>query len=519
MRLAMPTPNFSEPDFEPTYDPETGLPAEGATHVLICGEQGSRVQLIKEVVVEGGAQPLEAMDSSVLTRLAELQCFVALIGFTDCPAANSPALKDVRALVNSGLIVMCYADHARTWPLRGRCNVLLAGAFTLFDSAVPEFSQDLNRALTEVLRLQRGRRDNEARRKSEMKKLGVVGESRMMRSIFRWVEKASALSDLPALITGETGTGKELIVNAIHRLDHKRSTGPLVALNCGAITAGVAESELFGHRRGAFTGADRHRKGLIRAADGGVLFLDEIGDLDCALQSKLLRVLQENRVLGVGEDRELPVNVRVIAATNRNLEGMVERGAFRDDLFHRLNILSVHIPALRQRPADLKPLVQHFVEKHRTLRNGTRLPVEPEFIEALAQLELPGNAREVENIVRRALVNKITDSPLGLADLAPEVLQKIAEQKVESQLPDESAGTDNEPERSPFLTAGTDYDASLFKLLQLNQGSLARTLQECERVLIAGALECSHGKQSSAAKLLGITPRSVYNKLRKHGLR
>ena len=515
----MPTPNFSSSDFEVTYDPETGSSEEGAFHVLICEEQRSRVQLISRVVVEGGAQPLQATDSFTLTKLASLQCFIALVGFADCPAANSPALNEVRALVNSGLIVMCYADHVRTWPLRTRCNVLLAGAFMLFDSAEPEFSQDLNRALTEVLRLQRGRRDEEATMKSEMKKFGVVGESRMMRSIFRWVEKASALSDLPALITGETGTGKELIVNAIHRLDRKRCTGPLVALNCGAITAGVAESELFGHRRGAFTGAERHRKGLIRAADGGILFLDEIGDLDCALQSKLLRVLQENRVLGVGEDQELPVNVRVIAATNRNLEGMVGCGAFRDDLFHRLNILSVHIPALRQRPADLKPLVQHFVEKHRNLWSGTRLSVEPEFIEALTQLELPGNAREVENIVRRALVNKITDSPLSLSDLPPEVLGKIAEQRSESQFSDAPAGADDGPERLRFVAASADYDASLFKLLQLNQGSLTRTLQECERVLIAAALEHSHGNQTSMAKLLGITPRSVYNKIRKHGLR
>ncbi|HMJ26409.1 MAG TPA: sigma 54-interacting transcriptional regulator, partial [Pyrinomonadaceae bacterium] len=244
----MPTPNFSNLASEPTYDLQTGSSDEGAFHVLICEEQRSRVQMIKRVVVEAGARPLQVMDSSILTKLPELQCFVALIGFADCPAANSPALNEVRALVNSGLIVMCYADHVRTWSLRGRCNVLLAGAFTLFDSAVPEFSQELNCALTEVLRLQRGRRAEEARMNSEMKKLGVVGESRMMRSIFHWVERASNLSDLPALITGETGTGKELIVNAIHRLDRKRSTGPLVALNCGAITAGVAESELFGHR-------------------------------------------------------------------------------------------------------------------------------------------------------------------------------------------------------------------------------------------------------------------------------
>jgi len=398
--------------------------------------------------------------------------------------------------------------------LKRRCNLLLAGALTLFDSALPEFAGELKRSLIEVLRLQDARDIAEARMKAEMKRLGVIGESRAMRAIFSWVHKASALSDLPALITGETGTGKELIVNAIHQLDRKRSTGPLIALNCGAISAGVAESELFGHRRGAFTGAERDRKGLIRAADGGTLFLDEIGDLDVGLQAKLLRVLQESRVLSLGEDREVPVNVRVIAATNRNLEEMVKSGEFRHDLFHRLNILSVHIPALRQRPADLQPLVQHFIEKHCKLWSGTRPAVGPDFIEALAQLELPGNAREVENLVRRALVKRVTNSPLALSDLPAEILGKLA---AEPQLPDNPAPDAAEPP-SHVWDSG-EYAASLFSLLQKNQSNLPRTLQQCERYLITTALEHSHGNQSLLAKLLGITPRSVYNKLRKHELR
>jgi transcriptional regulator with GAF, ATPase, and Fis domain len=517
MPLAMPTPDFL--DLADTYEPQIGSSDKATFQVLIREGQTSRAQLINRIVTEVGAQPKRADDASSVAKLSPSQCFVALVGLADCPAPNSPALNEMRALVNSGLIVMSYADHVRSWPLRGRCNVLLAGAFTLFDSAAPEFFAELKGSLAEVLRLQSSRRNEEAVMRTAMKNLGVVGESRIMRSIFRWVERASALSDLPALITGETGTGKELIVNAIHRLDRKRSKGPLIALNCGAITAGVAESELFGHRRGAFTGAERHRKGLIRAADGGILFLDEIGDLDTALQSKLLRVLQENRVLGVGEDRELPIDVRVIAATNRNLTGMVARGVFRDDLFHRLNILSVHLPPLRQRPADLKPLVLHFVDKHRSLRNGRRSPVESEFIEALAQLELPGNAREVENIVRRALVNKTTDRSLCLSDLPSEILEQIARPKCDSRLADQQITAESEPKPPPFLAARADYDEILFKLLQLNQSSLARTMEECERVLVAAALEQSNGNQSSVAKLLGITPRSVYNKLRKHGLR
>jgi|ERR1043166_5207749 transcriptional regulator with GAF, ATPase, and Fis domain len=507
-------PRFRRSDLVDPYDPESSC-GKAKLRVLTLGDEGSRSQLISRIVTAGGAEAVPAASVSAADKLRSPECFAALVGLPASPDPDFFRLNEIRSLVDSGLLVMCYADGVRAWPLRSRCDVLLAGAFNLFDSASSNFADELNDLLSEVVRLQVGRRSEEARINAEMQRLGVIGESRTMRSIFCWVERISLLSDLPALITGETGTGKELIVNAVHRLDRKRSSGPLVALNCGAISAGVAESELFGHRRGAFTGAERQRKGLIRAADGGVLFLDEIGDLDLTLQSKLLRVLQENRVLAVGEEREVPISIRVIAATNRNLEQMVADGAFRDDLFHRLNILSVNIPPLRQRPADLRPLVLHFVDKHRDLCNGRELSVEDEFIEALAQLEMPGNVREVENIVRRALVNKLTGRSLGLNDLPIEVLRSVAAPRVNCA----SSDAEEQIAQVPFLPPGQPYDAALFRLLDLNQGSLARTLDECERLLITGALEFSKGNQSSAAKLLDITPRSVYNKLRKHGLR
>ena len=184
--------------------------------------------------------------------------------------------------------------------------------------------------------------------------------------------RISRVSDVPTYITGETGTGKELLAKAIHSLDAKRRSGPFVAVNCSAISPGLAESELFGHRRGAFTGADRDRKGLIRAAQGGVLFLDEIGDLDAALQTKLLRVLQENRVLAVGEERDVPIDVRVVAASNRNLLAMVANGTFRADLFYRFTVLTVHVPPLRERRADIPPLIAHFVQKYQDLESSGR---------------------------------------------------------------------------------------------------------------------------------------------------
>src|SRR5262249_49739435 len=244
-----------------------------------------------------------------------------------------------------------------------------------------------------------------------------------MMAVFHTVLRISPLSDLPVLITGETGTGKGLLAHAIHQLDRKRCQGPFIALNCSALSPGLAESELFGHRRGAFTGADRDRKGLFRAAEGGVLFLDEIGELDEAVQAKLLRVLQAHRVLGIGDDHEVAVNVRIIAATHRNLEAMVQQGTFRADLWHRLHVLAIHIPPLRERPADLKPLLEHFLEKYQGLRPAGPLSAAPEFLEALTQLPLPGNAREVENLVQWVLVHKDDAAPLTLRDLPVDIWQ------------------------------------------------------------------------------------------------
>jgi transcriptional regulator with PAS, ATPase and Fis domain len=317
---------------------------------------------------------------------------------------------------------------------------------------------------------------------------------------------------LHTLVTGETGTGKELLAQAIHRFDPKRRHGPFVALNCGAISPGLAESELFGHRRGAFTSADRDRKGLIRAAHDGVLFLDEIGELDLALQTKLLRFLQEGRVLGVGDDREVPVSIRVIAATNRNLEEMVRERTFRSDLFHRLNVLSIHVPPLRERPADIAALVGHFLRKYGNLRGDPPPSVSDEFVAALAEDELPGNARQVENLVRRAIVHKDDEGPLALVDLPREIWERA------SQRGADAADVARHAHSPPREVEAGDATAYLSRVLALNGWNLSRALASCERSLVEVALEAAHGNQSQTARLLGITPRSVYNKIRKHQL-
>jgi transcriptional regulator with GAF, ATPase, and Fis domain len=403
--------------------------------------------------------------------------------------------------------ILTLGDNLFSWPIGLRCRALLNGALLLLDSASKTFSTELQSALTKLLQDNSERQVEELRIRQQMTQLGIVGTSAQMLSVFRSVVRFGTLSDFPVLITGETGTGKELIANSLHRLDTKRSKDPFIVANCSAINTGIAESELFGHRRGSFTGADADRKGLFRSADGGVLFLDEIGELSQSLQAKLLRVLQEDRVLTVGCDREVPIDVRVIAATNKNLEAMVREGSFREDLYHRLNVLSIHVPALRERPEDLGPLIEHFLRKYSALNQYSVTAVNADFLDAVHQMKLSGNARQLENIVRRALLNATGKSSLSLNDLTTVEWQQLANEEngVAATIANKS------DQGSP--------QAGFSQILDLNEWNLSKSLDYCERALLLCALQFTHGNQSQTARLMGITPRSVYNKIQKHNLR
>jgi transcriptional regulator with GAF, ATPase, and Fis domain len=325
---------------------------------------------------------------------------------------------------------------------------------------------------------------------------------------FRQVSGYARLDRLPVVISGESGTGKESLALAIHALDTRRRTGAFVAVNCAAITPTIAESELFGHRRGAFTGAERNRRGLIRSADAGVLFLDEIGELSIEIQGKLLRVLQEQRVQGVGEEREEHVDIRVVAATNRDLKQMVEAGQFRLDLFHRLNVLPVRVAPLRERPEDIEPLVGHFAARHSTSASGSPR-VTPEFVSALARLSLPGNVREVENLVIQALANRGESNALALAHLPRETLMELAMQHSSDARTSESM---------LCRTAHEDLAQSIDALAEATGWNLSRALTAYEGMFVGAALRRSAHKKSEAARLLGVTPRTIYNLMRRHHL-
>jgi two-component system response regulator PilR (NtrC family) len=477
--------------------------------VILWDEHRKDGQKIGDIIRTGEAQPvlIEELSELQLAKCCPECCVAVIVVF---PSSAGDGMLEIRDLKAKGFKVIACAEGAGSWPIKIKCLPLLAGAVQLLDSSSAEFSCELCHVIARTARAETQRRNEEHKIATTMRGLGLVGESAAMMSVFRSVVRFSALSDLPVLITGETGTGKEGLARALHHLDPRRSQGPFVAVNCGAISASLAESEFFGHRRGAFTGAERERKGLIRSAEGDVLFLDEIADLEITLQTRLLRVLQENRVLGVGEDREAEVNVRVVAASNRNLELMIRQNKFRADLFHRLNVLFLRVPPLRDRLDDLAPLVEHFLQKYQSLAPRSAIMVGTDYLETLRQVELPGNVRQLENLVRQALVRKTTDLPLSMSDLPVEMLLQLVGSE-------EIPGTRN-PEEAKQFDSKT-LTACVARLLDASGWNLPKSMEICERHALEAAMASTQGNQSQTAKLLGITPRSVYNKLCKYNLK
>ena len=312
----------------------------------------------------------------------------------------------------------------------------------------------------------------------------MVGDSPAMREVFATVKKVAA-SDSAILVYGESGTGKELVARAIHR-HSGRSDGPFVKVNCGALPRELVESELFGHEKGAFTGATRRKKGKFELAEGGTIFLDEVGDIPLEVQVHLLRVLQEGEFDPVGGEATIQADVRVVAATHRPLREMVGEGRFREDLFYRLEVIPVQLPPLRERRGDIPALAEHFLHKKcAELGRGVRRFADSAR-QALAHYGWPGNVRELENVVERTVVLSDGDE-IGLSDL-----------------PLVAADT------SPLGTDPTDEAG--------DSDSLNQQLEDLERRLIEKALQRSGGVKTQAAELLGIKTSALYYKLDKYGL-
>ena len=324
----------------------------------------------------------------------------------------------------------------------------------------------------------------------------LIGQAPAMQDVFRAIGRLSG-SSMTVLITGESGTGKELVARALHQ-HSPRAARPFVALNTAAIPAELLESELFGHEKGAFTGAESRRPGRFEQADGGTLFLDEIGDMSAALQTRLLRVLAEGEFYRVGGQVPVRVDVRVIAATNQDLARGVDEGRFREDLFHRLNVMRIQIPPLRERQEDVPLLLEYYLRKAADELAVPPKTLAPEVLERLARFEWPGNVRQLVNACRRLTV-VAPGREIRLSDLPPELAGS------------EAAGSERSWEEALAHWAGLRLDAGRVPLL-------ADALPEFERTLIRVAMARSGGHRMEAARLLGWGRNTLARKIRELGL-
>jgi len=329
---------------------------------------------------------------------------------------------NVRARPEEVLILTAHAD------VQSAVETVKLGAYGYL--AKPFNAEEILNHISKIRELQKLRAENERLRQAQGAGLGMVGETEPMRHIYRMVQDV-ATTPLPVLICGESGTGKELVAAAIHRASD-RAARPFVRCNCAALNPGVLESELFGHVKGAFTSAVRDRKGRFMEANGGTLFLDEIGDMEVGLQTRLLRVLQEGEFEQVGSTQTHQVDVRVLSATNQNLDRAMASGKFREDLFYRLNAVTIEVPPLRQRKADIPLLCQAFIDK---MSERLNTQVQRVGAQALARLEShdwPGNVRELENAILRAMA-LAKGEEIALADLPANVTERIAEETPEEE--------------------------------------------------------------------------------------
>jgi two-component system response regulator HydG len=316
----------------------------------------------------------------------------------------------------------------------------------------------------------------------------MIGRSGEMEKLYRILSKV-ALSSHPVLILGESGTGKELVARTIHAYG-PNAQKPFLPVDCGSLVPTLIESELFGYVKGAFTGASHSKDGLLVSAEGGTVFLDEIGELSLNLQAKLLRALQEKEVRPVGSTQRIPIKARIVAATNRDLAAMVEQGTFRKDLFYRLNVVNLRLPALRDRREDIPLLAAHFLDRL-SREHRAKFTLSDEALRAMMRHDWPGNVRELENSIERACA--LSSGPLlHLGDLPTQLQQEGLEARRSAARADEPAGEDGAPQ----LT----------------------TLAELERQAILGAIRTLNGDKLQAAKLLGIGKTTLYRKLKEYGI-
>jgi DNA-binding NtrC family response regulator len=447
-------------------------------NILLVDDEERLLKALAKALREDGHEVTTSASGREALKLLSLRSFDLLILDNRMPEITG--LELVRELVASTV------ESDRPQILMMTAHATVESAITAMKLGALDYLQKpfevdellvVSRRALEFQRLRTQQRYLLSEREEEFNHYGIVGQSQAVADLIDRVERV-ARSKSTVLITGETGTGKELVARAIHNRSAQRDM-PLIKVNCAAIPDSLLESELFGHVRGAFTGATSNKKGKFQLADGGTLFLDEVGMLSAPVQAKLLRVLQEREFEPLGSERTQAVDVRVLAATNRDLVTMMTEGRFLEDLYYRLSVIPIDIPPLRDRRDDIPVLVQHFVQKHQQRVGKTMERVDDEALEMLESYDWPGNVRELENTIERATVLS-TSAVIGTSELAP---------------------------RSNLRDARADVG--------LPSRRLHENLEWAEIESIRRALAQAGGVKKKAAEILGISQRALSHHLRK----
>jgi two-component system response regulator PilR (NtrC family) len=444
--------------------------------LLVVDDEAEIRELLSEMLTAWGHEVVAAAGGREAVELVSAQLFEAvLLDLYLGPDSGADVLREIRATDTTlDVVVMTGFPTVET-----AVQALRDGAADYLTK--PLNLEELRHVLGRVLERRVLRREVSALRQQLGEQLTgreLLGSSPAMQQVKEMLGRVAA-NDTSVLIEGESGTGKELAAAAIHR-GSLRSRGPFIPVNCAAIPGDLLESEFFGHVRGAFSGAVADALGLFRSADGGTMFLDEVGELPLSLQTKLLRVLQDRKVRPVGSSKTFQVDVRLIAATNRRLDDAVRDGHFRQDLFYRLNVVRIELPPLRERKSDLPSLVHHCLQRLNTRFGREVQGVAPEVMTAFRAYDFPGNVRELENLIERAYALGAVRT-IGLADL-------------------------------PVLGVAPRGDADA------DTGQTLPTLAEMERELIARALRLHGGDRLRAARALGVSDRTIYRRLREYRL-
>jgi DNA-binding NtrC family response regulator len=439
--------------------------------ILVVDDEAPIREGLAEVLREAGYEVFLAASAEEAWTTLESEAIHAVITDVRMPGSDGLELLKRVKTVSPGTEVLVITGHGT---FEQAVTAVKAGAHDFitkpFDLEVVKIS--LSRAL-EHRRLVSANRELSRQLDRVLGNDMLVGESPAFKKVLEVVARV-ATTKVTVLLSGETGTGKELIGRAIHQTS-PRQNAPFISVNCGALPENLIESELFGYAKGAFTGADRTSPGLFEAADGGTFFLDEIGNIGAPIQGKLLRVLQEGEVLRLGERAPRPVDVRIVAATNRDLKQAVERGEFREDLFYRLNVVSIELPSLRERPQDVPLIAQHFLKTFCAATGRSLTGFSPDALSALLAYPWPGNVRELRNCIERAVILSL-GSRIERSDLPTEVL-----------------GPSSTP--SPL-----------------------RSLEAVEKDHILQVLRLMGGHQGKASEVLGVNRRTLYRKLLEWGV-